>query len=160
VNIAQTAIAPDSHEAGSSEKEPLARAEPAALELAKVRQIWEQLVKKVGPSLGWRLTQAEAIGVEEPDVLVIAAKPGYNSVADLCGSEEAREKIEMSLQRLLHRRVNVRYEQSSVTKSAAEGTIETRRPDQLAADPMIQKVVELFEARALHLDYDEPTESP
>jgi DNA polymerase-3 subunit gamma/tau len=148
-------------DAVSSSMQPAPRDEPAALELSRVRQIWEELVKKVGPNLGWRLTQAEAVGVEVPDVLVIAAKPGYNSVADLCGSEEAREKIELCLQRLLHHHVTVRYEQSSEEAQAAGAGIaaHSRRPERLAADPMIQKVVELFEARPLHLDYDDPTDA-
>ena len=141
-------------------EQPAHRVDPAVLDLVRVRQIWEELVKKVGPNLGWRLTQAEAIGVEGPDLLVIAAKPGYNSVADLCGSDEARETIEHCLQRLLHRHVTVRYEPSSEEKPAAGAVAEdSRRPDRLAADPMIQKVVELFEARPLHLDYDEPTDA-
>jgi DNA polymerase III subunit gamma/tau len=157
----QETVAPARRDAVSSSAQPAHRDEPAALELSRVRQVWEELVKKVGPDLGWRLTQAEAIGVEGPDVLVIAAKPGYNSVADLCGSDEAREKIELCLQRLLHHHVTVRYEQSSAESLAAGAGIaaDSRRPERLAADPMIQKVVELFEARPLHLDYDDPTDA-
>ncbi|MGB0068620.1 MAG: DNA polymerase III subunit gamma/tau, partial [Isosphaeraceae bacterium] len=68
-------------------------AELPALELAAIRQIWPELVKKVGSPLSMRLAVTEAISVEEPDVLVIAAKPGYNSLADFCGTDEAREKI-------------------------------------------------------------------
>jgi len=153
--------APAGRDAVPSSTQPAHRDEPAALELSRVRQVWEELVKKVGPDLGWRLTQAEAIGVEGPDVLVIAAKPGYNSVADLCGSDDAREKIEHCLQRLLHHHVTVRYEQSSEESPAAGAGIaaDSRRPERLAADPMIQKVVELFEARPLHLDYDDPTDA-
>ena len=118
-DLVQEAVALDGRDAVSSSAQPAHRDEPAALELSRVRQVWEELVKKVGPNLGWRLTQAEAIGVEGPDVLVIAAKPGYNSVADLCGSDEAREKIEHCLQRLLHHHVTVRYEQSSEEAPAA-----------------------------------------
>jgi DNA polymerase-3 subunit gamma/tau len=160
-DLAQETVATAGHDAVSSSLQPAHRGDPAALELSRVRQIWEELVKKVGPNLGWRLTQAEAIGVEDPDVLVIAAKPGYNSVADLCGSDEAREKIELCLQRLLRRHVTVRYEQSSEEAPAAGAgsAADSRRPDRLAADPMIQKVVELFEARPLHLDYDDPTDA-
>jgi DNA polymerase III subunit gamma/tau len=160
-DLVQETAAPVGLEAGSSSAQPAHRDDPAALELSRVRQIWEELVKKVGPNLGWRLTQAEAIGVEGPDVLVIAAKPGYNSVADLCGSDEARQKIELCLQRLLHQHVTVRYEQSSEEAPAAGAgsAADARRPERLAADPMIQKVVELFEARPLHLDYDDPTDA-
>jgi hypothetical protein len=57
--------------------------------------------------------------------------------------------------------VTVRYEQSSEESPAAGAGIaaDSRRPERLAADPMIQKVVELFEARPLHLDYDDPTDA-
>ena len=126
-----------------------------------MRQLWPDLVKKVGAKLGMRLVAAEAIGVEEPDVLVIAAKPGYNSLADPCGTDEAREKIEQCLQRLLRRPVTVRYQRSAApepSSSRPARPAEARRPELLAADPMVQKVVELFEARPLHLEYDDDPE--
>ncbi len=146
---------PAAHEAGPG-------TEPPALELAAIRQIWPELVKKVGSLLSMRLAVAEAISVEEPDVLVIAAKPGYNSLADSCGTDEAREKIAHCLQRLLHRPVTVRYHRSlePAQGSAHEPFSEPRRPEILAADPMVQKVVELFEARPLHLEYDDDPDSP
>ncbi len=37
-------------------------------------------------------------------------------------------------------------------------TGESRSTEVLATDPMIQKVVELFEARPLHLEYEDGTE--
>jgi len=146
---------PAAHEAGPG-------AELPALELAAIRQIWPELVKKVGSPLSMRLAVTEAISVEEPDVLVIAAKPGYNSLADFCGTDEAREKIAHCLQRLLRRPVTVRYDRSlePAQGSAHEPFSEPRRPEILAADPMVQKVVELFEARPLHLEYDDDPNSP
>ncbi|MGA9926956.1 MAG: DNA polymerase III subunit gamma/tau [Isosphaeraceae bacterium] len=146
---------PAAHEAGPG-------AELPALEPAAIRQIWPELVKKVGSPLSMRLAVTEAISVEEPDVLVIAAKPGYNSLADFCGTDEAREKIAHCLQRLLRRPVTVRYHRSlePAQGSAHEPFSEPRRPEILAADPMVQKVVELFEARPLHLEYDDDPNSP
>ena len=65
------------------------RAEPAVgepdrppLDLDAVRQVWPDLVKKVGAKLGMRLVSRRADRRRGPDVLVIAAKPGYNSLAD------------------------------------------------------------------------------
>jgi DNA polymerase-3 subunit gamma/tau len=132
-----------------------------ALELAAIRQVWPELVKKVGSPLSMRLAVAEAVSVEDSDVLVIAAKPGYNSLADSCGTDEAREKIARCLQRLLRRPVVVRYQRSvePAQGSAHEAFPEPRRPEILAADPMVQKVVELFEARPLHLEYDDDPDS-
>ncbi len=136
-------------------------AELPALELAAIRQVWPELVKKVGSPLSMRLAVAEAVSVEDSDVLVIAAKPGYNSLADSCGTEEAREKIARCLQRLLRRPVTVRYDRSlePAQCSTHEPFAEPRRPEILAADPMVQKVVELFEARPLHLEYDDDPDS-
>ncbi len=56
------------------------------MDLDSFRKLWTDLVKKVGFSLGFHLIQAEPIAVIEPNVLVIAAKPGYNSIADECGA--------------------------------------------------------------------------
>jgi len=132
------------------------------LDLSTARNVWPDLVKKVGANLGWRLSQVEPVGVVGSDVLVIAAKPGYNSLADACGTAEALEKIEQSLQRLIHRPVNVKYERSPDVDNLAPDARqpEARRADALSSDPMVQKVVELFEARSLQLEYDDQDPSP
>jgi len=139
-----------------------ARDQLPPLDLSTARKVWPDLVKKVGAGLGWRLSQVEPVGVVGSDVLVIAAKPGYNSVADACGSADALVKIEQSLQRLIHRPVNVKYERSPENENLAPEARqpEARRADALSSDPMVQKVVELFEARSLQLEYDDQDPSP
>jgi DNA polymerase-3 subunit gamma/tau len=126
------------------------------LELEAVRRVWPDLVRKVGGGLGVRLVSAEAIGVEASDILVIAAKPGYNSLADACATDEARERIGQCLQRLLHRHVGVRYQLSAASEQAnpRPSHVEDRRPEGLEADPIVQKVIELFEARELKVYYE------
>lgn len=120
-----------------------------------VNDLWPDLIKKVGADLGWKLSQAMPIGLDGPDVLVIGARPGYNAVADLCGTDEARRWIADCLQRLLHRRLTVRYHQSNDAEGGSSmPAAESRRADQLQNDPMVQKIVELFEARVLHLEYE------
>jgi DNA polymerase-3 subunit gamma/tau len=123
------------------------------LDLEIIQRIWPDLLKKVGASLSWRLSQAQPIGVDEPGVLVIGAKPGYNSVADPCGADDARKRIAECLQWLLQRPLSVRYE-SSETSDAPGDAPESgpRRIDQLMTDPLVQKVVELFEARVSHFE--------
>jgi len=79
---------------------------------------------------------------------------------DECETDAARTRIESSLSRLLHRTVSIRFERSTEEEPPpviSPSSIAARRDD-LAGDPMIQKVVELFEARPLHLEYEE--ESP
>ena len=124
------------------------------LELEVVQKVWPDLLKKVGAGLSWRLSQAQPIGVDEPDVLVIAAKPGFNGVADPCGADDARKRIAECLQWLLQRPLTVRYESSASADypQPAEADLTPRRTDQYASDPLVQKVVELFEARVSHVD--------
>jgi len=133
--------------------EPTPSGDHPPLDLQTIHDLWPTLVKKVGTDLGWRLSQAAPIGLDGPDVLVIGAKPGYNSVADYCATEDARRNIARSLQTLLHRPVTIRYEHSGDSPDAPP-PVEARRADKLADDPMVQKIVELFEARMLHLDYE------
>jgi len=131
-------------------------AEGTTLDLQVVNGVWPDLIKKVGAGLGWKLSQATPIGVEAPDVLVIGARPGYNAVADQCSTVEALKRIGDCLQRLLRRPVTVRYERSNPDDGGDSGpqAVESRRVDHLQDDPMVQKIVELFEARVLHLEYE------
>jgi DNA polymerase-3 subunit gamma/tau len=128
------------------------------LDLAAARKVWPDLVKKVGAGLGWRLSQVEPTALASPDVLVIAAKPGYNAVADECGTADSLAKIAQAFQRLTHQSVTVKYESSSEDEGLAADarTPDARRADILASDPMIQKIIELFEARSLVFEYEEP----
>jgi DNA polymerase-3 subunit gamma/tau len=129
----------------------------APLELATAREVWPDLIKKVGANLGWRLSQVEPVVAVGSDVLVIAAKPGYNSLAEVCGTPESLMKIGQGLQRLIHRPVSVRYERSSETGEppADSRASELRRMESVTADPMVQKVMELFEAKLYHTDFDD-----
>jgi DNA polymerase-3 subunit gamma/tau len=134
----------------------------APLDIEVARKAWPELVKKVGAQLGWRLSQIEPIAVEGPDVLVIAAKAGYNSAFDDCGTPEALAKIGQTLGRLVHRPVRVKYERSAESEKAAADSRaqDARRADSVASDPMVQRIVELFEARTLQLDYDDQEPAP
>ena len=113
------------------------------------------------PELGLRLSQIEPIALEGPDVLVIAAKAGYNSAFDDCGTPEALAKIGQTLGRLVHRPVRVKYERLyRGGKGAVDSRQDARRADSVASDPMVQRLVELFEARTLQLDYDDQEPAP
>ena len=136
----------------------------AALDLDAVRKLWPELVKKVGIALGWKLSQVEPIELLGPDILVIAARPGYNNPTfDECGTPEAQTKIGQALQRLIHRPVKIKYERRAAhddQRQADSRPSEAERANSVASDPMVQRVLELFEARPVQLDYDEEDASP
>ncbi len=141
-----------------SPSEPPTAVEPPPLELERIRQIWPDLLAKVPYATRWRLSQVEPIAVVGPDILVIAAKPGYNADGVDPGTPETLEDLGHKLQRMVHRPVTVRYERPVAAEDGRSDArpAESRRTDSLMADPLIQKVVELFEARSVQLDYDEP----
>jgi DNA polymerase-3 subunit gamma/tau len=163
-----TSTISDESSRGPEEREPVIdastqslpdRAHVPPLDLATARKVWPDLLKKVGFNLGIKLSHVEPVAVIGPDVLVVAAAPGYNSVDDDCATPEALSKIEQGLERLTHRIVNVRYERSA---EGADPTVngrsaDSRRSDLLASDPLVQKVVELFEARTVAVEYDDPS---
>jgi DNA polymerase III subunit gamma/tau len=127
------------------------------LDLDAIKKVWPDLVKKVGTGLGWKLAQVEPLELEGPDVLVIAARPGYNSTFDECGTPEAQAKIGQALQRLIHRQVTIKYIRRAAGR---EGQTDSRpneaeRANSLSRDPMVQRVLELFEARPVQMDYGE-----
>ena len=105
----------------------------------------------------WRLSQVEPVAVEQPDILVIAPKAGYNTVEAALGSE-ILENLGRGIQGVIHRRVTIRYERPATGDDGSPGTrpADPKRADSLMADPLVQKVVELFEARSVQLDYDGP----
>jgi len=127
------------------------------LELDAVRQVWPELVKLVGLAIGKGLVLVAPSAISGPNILVIEVPARYNWVADECEAPEARARIEHSLGRLLHRPVSVRFVRTAEAEPhPSHPTVPaTDRRDHLAGDPMIQKVVELFEARPLHLEYEE-----
>jgi DNA polymerase III subunit gamma/tau len=158
----QPASGPPPLSAEVARRPPSPHADLPPLELVTARRVWPDLVKKISPSLAWRLSQVEPVAVVAPDVLVIAAKPGYNSVAEACGTPDALKKIEQGLQRLIHRPVSLRYERTLDGGDASPRgrQIETLGAEALLTDPMVQKVVELFEARSIQLEYDDQDRTP
>ena len=134
------------------------------LDLDAVREIWPACVKKVGLGLAVHLMPyadrlSAYLATSRPNILVIRVPAGYNMVSEKCDSPEARARIEKALQSLLHRPVTVRFERcdddpgASPTLPASTGP---RPQDEiLETDSMVRKVVELFEARRLHTEYDE-----
>ncbi|QEH35067.1 DNA polymerase III subunit tau [Aquisphaera giovannonii] len=140
-------------------KGPASRNSGPPLDLKAMKEAWPEVVKKVGAGLGLKLVATEPVAVQGADVLVFGLKSGYNrSFADHCGTPDAIAKIELALQRMFHRAIAARYDPAVGADGPGEGrpaAAEARRPEVLAGDPIVQRMVELFEARPLHLEYEE-----
>ncbi len=136
------------------------------LDIEQVRRAWNELCRKVGFGLGVGLSQVEPSAILEPDVLVVSLGAGYNWVADKCGGPEAQAKIEQALQQLLHRPMTMRFVTTEGGDDPATSSTPSPSPPApsgralLDEDPMVRKVVELFEARPVHLEVEEDVTRP
>jgi DNA polymerase-3 subunit gamma/tau len=166
---------PRSEPAGSPRPTPPPQpsTSPAPLELDAVRKVWPDVLKKAGAA-GFYLTPfldrlSEQLAISGPNLLVIRVPAGYNHIAEKCDTPEARGKIEQALHGLLHRPVTVRFERAAEERggssppappAAPPSDNAARRREELEADPMVRKVVELFEARPLHVEYEDDAPQP
>src|SRR5262249_1733885 len=117
------------------------------------------LAKMLKGGRGWRLSaHLDPVAVIPPDILVLAPKPGYNSEAEVLATAEVLETLELGLGRLLNRVLSIRYERAAAREAAGASTRRpaSRKLETMMADPMVQRVVELFEARSVQVDYDDP----
>ncbi len=58
--------------------------------------------------------------------------------------------------------MTIKYERTAGPDGASLNAkpMNSQQPDALMADPLVQKVVELFEARTLQLEYDDTDPTP
>jgi len=141
----------------ASERETAAPTRPLCLD--DVLHAWPQFL--TSPTLGIRLaslfSQVRPTAVELPHHVVIALPHRYNYIAEECENPELRAKVESSLAAALGRLAQLRFD-----RSAEPAVVETPRPSpavanaqELASDPLVQRLVELFEARKVRVEVDD-----
>jgi DNA polymerase III subunit gamma/tau len=130
--------------------------ESAPLELETIRRIWPEVLAKMKSR--WRLQLVDPSEVIVPNIVVIAPKPGYHDSDGTVGSPETLKLLAKAFQAVMNRTVEVRFQPSSPRDDSAQDgrDLEPRRVEALTSDPLVQKVVELFEARPVQMDYDGP----
>jgi DNA polymerase-3 subunit gamma/tau len=118
---------------------------------------WPELPGHVGVRYGVPLSRVKPDEVRAPDLLVIRLAPVYNWVADQCDNPEALAKIGAALESLLGRPAKLCFErtESEPEPSAPAAPLPPSKADELAADPLVRQVVELFEARLVRVDAEE-----
>ena len=121
--------------------------------------IWKELVEVLDPRLGGPLAKVRPSAISGPNILVIPVPSEYNWVADACDRDESRPKIEAALGRLLCRPAAIRFEKAAPDAKARVEPAPAPRPDDLAQDPMVQKVSELFEARLVRIEAEDDPDS-
>jgi DNA polymerase-3 subunit gamma/tau len=142
---------------GESSPEPPKEASDE-LSLDRAVALWPNVIKEAGLRYGSRLSLVHPGAVESPDLLVIPLAPDYNYIAEECGTPEACAKIEAALQAVFGRPAKFRFQKGQAPQQSAarqSGNAGAANSDELGADPLVQKVVELFEARRVLVDAED-----
>ncbi len=135
---------------------------PGVLSLESVQKTWNTLIDELSPPLKNHLEALRPTAIPEPGLLVVGVPLMYNWRADACESTDAKGQIESRLRSLLGRSVTVSFLRETPRSAREDGdqrgpSLPPVHPDVLAADPLVQDVLKLFEARAVRV---EPEESP
>jgi DNA polymerase-3 subunit gamma/tau len=126
------------------------------LDLETVREVWQDLLSQLGVGLGKGMSLLIPTAISGPNILVIRVGARYNWVVDECGTVEARSKIEQALEGLLKRPVTLRFERGAEDPATvAPPNAGQARSEELAGDPLVQKVIQLFEARPVRMEVEE-----
>ena len=143
--------------------DPSPEASPSSgpLRLDEVLRAWDALPSRLDARLAQALPlgKVRPVAISGPNLLVIPLPEGYNWVADACERDEGRAKIESALGQLLGRPAAIRFEKAAADGDARAAQAPPVRPDELAQDPMVQKVSELFEARLVRIEAEDEADS-
>jgi DNA polymerase-3 subunit gamma/tau len=122
---------------------------PPPLTLDLVNGIWPALLKMVGSKLAFLLAPNQGLlAVLGPSTLALKLPAGYTGLASKADTPEGRAKIEQGLQQLLKRPIAFHFERAADSENLAlPPAREGARIDEFERDPLVLKVVELFEAR-------------
>ena len=128
----------------------------APLDLEEVKRLWPTVIGRLGVKLGAILSGVQPSAIFAPNTLVIGVPAGYNGVVEQCETAEGRARIESSLRDALGRPVSFRFESTRGTEGrAAAPDPAPSAADELAGDPLVRKVVALFDARRVHVESED-----
>jgi len=127
------------------------------LTLGEAATVWPRVVEAAGLKLGKGLSLAKPIAVSESGVLVIGVPSRYNWIMQECETDQARTRISQILLDLLGHSVPFQFEltQDAPSSHAPANKAGLAPHDAVSDDPMVRKVVELFEARPVLMEAEE-----
>lgn len=162
----------------TTESAGLEATNPPPPSLEEILDLWPKISEDMGLKLGAELSRLKPTAIFGPNLLVIELEPGYNWLSTNCESPEHRLKIEAVLSHRLKQRMEVRFSRrvvesregevladsepggSASSRSPGEGVATSPAPTSAIApekDPWVQRIVELFDARRVHVDHSDPS---
>jgi DNA polymerase-3 subunit gamma/tau len=120
-----------------------------------IQEAWPRVLETLGTPLSTSLGKLQPLAISGPDLLAIEVPAGYNWAADACEGTEARGRIEAALRSVLGRPVTFQLNRPPQAEAPATASAAAERRDEVANEPIVRKLVELFDARVVRIDADE-----
>ena len=124
------------------------------LESLRPETLWKSFLSRVGEPIRTHLRHVHPSALEPPGVLVVPIAEGYNWVADSCDTADSRARIDATLREIADRPLTIRFSRPESPVVETEAPVPTVQQD-LAADPLVARAMELFEARPVHIEPDD-----
>ncbi len=144
---------------------PVIEPEPAALvpewDLGKIAFAWSGWAASLSPDVASKLAQFQPVALEEPGVLVIEPPPGYNWLIDALDRADLRTKVDSALRQWFQRTVELRLNRVAEVKAPTSSRHlgSDAHDDALRDEPLIQFLVEKFEAKKVRVDVEDDPDS-
>ncbi len=133
-----------------------------SLSLETFQKAWPFLKEALPASIGGSLAKLEPSRVIAPATLVVFVPASYNFMADQLEKPKSSTALDVALRELLGRAISVRFERSSETEKVPKEQASVPsigRHEDLDADPLVQDMIKLFDARAVRIQTDEEAEA-
>ena len=126
-----------------------------AWEIDAIRAAWPRWTAGLDDDFASKLGRLRPTAIDGANGLSIAVDRAYNWAADACDTPEVRPRIEARVGQWLGRPVSVRFERSAEEATLPLIAANSARDESLRADPMVRQLVELFDAKAVRVEFED-----
>ena len=129
---------------------------PPAWEFGQIQASWPVWATNVEVATGLKMSSVAPLAISGPKTLVLCPVPGYTWVVDRLDAVESRAKWEPLLSRWFGRAVDVKFDRPIEAPSeTSRNALGPKRDSVLNEDPLVRKIVELFEARPIRIELED-----
>jgi DNA polymerase-3 subunit gamma/tau len=115
-------------------------------EIAGIRRAWGEVLERLDAEMRGRFSKVEVDEFEPPALVFLGTS--YNWLIDTLDRPELLMKIETLFEQVIGQRPSVRFRRRESVASPRR----IERHEEICADPLVAKVIELFEARPVQIE--------
>lgn len=119
-------------------------------------EIWQQLLRQIGPVLANELRRAALPAIIGPNTLVLSLSAAYNGLHQYHDHPDTVARIESCLEKLTHTSWKVRVQAAASEEASTlvdpESSPPSRPRPETLQEPLVKRALDLLRARVLQID--------